>query len=164
MTDKTDDMPEEIMPEEILQKLEWLWTKYAEHGGLPLDDLQIIQHAHDELQDLQNVFDSTWKANQRGIKAWQEKTGKTNTWPDQANMVEFLMDEIDNHDSVVEKLEAENERLREALKGVKKIITPMVQGMAQQAGLKVQPRVSHKEWSEAVDAILEKALAGKDGG
>jgi hypothetical protein len=40
------------------------------------------------------VLEMKWRAEDRAIKAWQEKTGEHLTWPDQAKLVEWLMDEL----------------------------------------------------------------------
>jgi hypothetical protein len=47
------------------------------------------------IAELEAVFETKWDAEQRAIKAWQEKTGKNMTWPDHAKMVEWLLDELD---------------------------------------------------------------------
>ena len=41
------------------------------------------------------VLEMKWRAEERAIRAWQEKTGERMTWPDQAKLVEWLMDELD---------------------------------------------------------------------
>lgn len=40
------------------------------------------------------VLEMKWRAEHRAIKAWQERTGEHLTWPDQAKLVEWLMDEL----------------------------------------------------------------------
>jgi len=40
------------------------------------------------------VLEMKWRAEDRAIKSWQAKTGEHLTWPDQAKLVEWLMDEL----------------------------------------------------------------------
>ena len=40
------------------------------------------------------VLEMKWRAEDQAIKAWQAKTGEHLTWPDQAKLVEWLMDEL----------------------------------------------------------------------
>lgn len=48
-----------------------------------------------ELHDLEASLDMRWKADMRAIKMWQKKTGRTLTWPDHADMVVFLLEQLD---------------------------------------------------------------------
>jgi cell division protein FtsB len=59
-----------------------------------------------ERDELQEVFDARWKADQRAIKRWQEATGRTLTWPDHADLCVWLLEQID-------KLEVDKKLLRE---------------------------------------------------
>ena len=57
---------------------------------------------HCRLQDAQSariaeqdyLLEMKWRAEDRAIKAWQAKTGEHLTWPDQAKLVEWLLDEL----------------------------------------------------------------------
>lgn len=49
----------------------------------------------EKIDELEAVFETQWNAEQRAIKSWQKKTGKDMSWPDHAEMVEWLLDELD---------------------------------------------------------------------
>lgn len=61
-----------------------------------------------ETDDLERTFDMRWQADQRAIKRWQAETGRTDTWPDHADLCVWLM----------EKLDAERERCRKIAEDV----------------------------------------------
>ena len=76
------------------------------------------------------VLEMKWRAEDRAIKAWQAKTGEHLTWPDQAKLVEWLMDELHTARARIAELEVMLEvdddeiqllenRLRVALDAVK---------------------------------------------
>lgn len=48
-----------------------------------------------ELIEHEQSFKLHHEADLRGIKMWQEKTGKTNTWPDHGKLICFLLEKID---------------------------------------------------------------------
>lgn len=48
-----------------------------------------------DADDLQRTFDLQWKADQRAIKRWRvAHPGNDNVWPDRANMVVWLMEQM----------------------------------------------------------------------
>ena len=48
----------------------------------------------DEVAELKQLFDMSWKADQRAIKLWQEAhPGKELVWPDHADLVVWLLSE-----------------------------------------------------------------------
>ena len=67
------------------------------------EQVEIRKEYESRISELEAVFDTKWDAEQRAIKAWQEKTGKHMTWPDHAKMVEWLMDELDAARAALEK-------------------------------------------------------------
>jgi len=67
-----------------------------------MDSIEEIRAERDELQQ---VFDLQWEADQRAIKLWREATGQDMVWPDKSKLTGWLLAEID-------RLKAENERLR----------------------------------------------------
>ena len=48
-----------------------------------------------EVADLQATFDFRWKADQRATAMWQVATGRERMWPDHADMVIWMLGEID---------------------------------------------------------------------
>jgi len=66
-----------------------------------MDSIEEIRAERDELQQ---VFDLQWEADQRAIKLWREATGQDMVWPDKSKLTGWLLAEID-------RLKAENERL-----------------------------------------------------
>lgn len=51
----------------------------------------------EELDNLRRTFDIRWKADMRAIKHWQKAhPGKENIWPDHADMVVWLLDQLEN--------------------------------------------------------------------
>ena len=52
-------------------------------------------------EGLQLTFDLRWKADQRAIKRWQEAHPGTDlTWPDHADMVVWLMEQIHSENAI----------------------------------------------------------------
>lgn len=61
-------------------------------------DAAKVKEANDERDELQELFDLEWKADQRAIKRWQAAhPGNDLVWPDRANMVVWLMEQYDAH-------------------------------------------------------------------
>jgi hypothetical protein len=54
-----------------------------------------LKEIREELKEREQAFDRRWAADQRGIKRWQEATGKTMEWPDQAELIEWLLHQLD---------------------------------------------------------------------
>ena len=49
-----------------------------------------------ELIELRALFDMQWEAGQRAIKRWQEAhPGNDLVWPDRADLIVWLMEELD---------------------------------------------------------------------
>lgn len=62
------------------------------HTQTVVDDANELRRTN---EGLQLTFDLRWKADQRAIKRWQAAhPGNDLTWPDHADMVVWLMDEI----------------------------------------------------------------------
>ena len=58
-----------------------------------------------ELEEMQATFDLRWKADQRAIKRWQEAhPGNDLTWPDHADMVVWLLGEVERLSSLADSL------------------------------------------------------------
>lgn len=66
--------------------------------------------AEAEAKELQRTFDLRWKADMRGIKRWQEATGRTLTWPDHADAVVFLLEKLDAAETALTEAAAIRER------------------------------------------------------
>lgn len=60
------------------------------------------QTAQQELDELRATFDLHWDAEQRGIKLWQEATGRDLTWPDTAHFTVWLIDRLERAEAVIE--------------------------------------------------------------
>lgn len=62
----------------------------------PIATLQQHERVVSDRDDLQRTFDLQWEADQRAIKRWQDAhPGNDLVWPDRANMVVWLMDQLD---------------------------------------------------------------------
>lgn len=55
-----------------------------------------------EVKDHRELFDRHWEAEQRGIKRWQDATGRTLVWPDTANFTLWLLGRLEHADVVVQ--------------------------------------------------------------
>ncbi len=54
----------------------------------------------EEAAGLRSTFDLRWKADMRAIKRWQAAhPGRPNVWPDHADLVVWLLDELDRAES-----------------------------------------------------------------
>ena len=47
--------------------------------------------AAEEIEEMNALFDLQWKAEMRGIKKWQEETGRSLIWPDKAEFTLWLL-------------------------------------------------------------------------
>ena len=56
---------------------------------------RLLLEAADELITHQHSFDLRWKADMRAIKRWQAATGRTMTWPDHADLVVWLLEQLE---------------------------------------------------------------------
>lgn len=60
-----------------------------------LREAAMMREVEAERDELQHVFDVQWEANQRAIKRWQAAhPGNDNVWPDRADMVVWLMEQL----------------------------------------------------------------------
>lgn len=76
---------------------------------LIVDVVYEIERLQKDNDELQQAFDMRWQATQRAIKVWQTKHPSSDlTWPDHAELIVWLLDEI-------ESLRAQVATLREAL-------------------------------------------------
>jgi len=83
----SDDLAETLKP---LQQLPDLVGRLRD-DGLP----DICSEAANEIEELQGCFDIRWKADMRAIKMWQAAhPGSENIWPDHAEMVLWLMEQL----------------------------------------------------------------------
>ena len=91
----------------------WYRTTYYDSGltvwlaraTLALSETEALQK---ELKELQSTFDLQWKANQRGIKAWQAANpGNDLVWPDQAKLVQWLIERAESAEREVRQLKSD---------------------------------------------------------
>lgn len=83
----------------------WISSIFEKKNGA------LLKRVMDENEELRQAFDAVIEANRRGTTAWQEKTGRKLEWPDQARMVEWLADEL-------EEARAETEAVRRKVEGL----------------------------------------------
>jgi hypothetical protein len=57
---------------------------------------ELLFDAADELEEYELVFDRRWDADMRAIKRWQKATGRKLTWPDHADMVVWLLGQLES--------------------------------------------------------------------
>jgi hypothetical protein len=53
----------------------------------------------DRIKQLEFTFDLRWKADMRAIALWREKTGKELSWPDHADLVVWLLEQLEQKQS-----------------------------------------------------------------
>lgn len=76
-------------------------TKILELSWIPLnlrhDVIRRIQDRKlwDELRELEHTLQLINDADMRGIKMWQEATGRTMEWPDRGKMIFWLLEKIE---------------------------------------------------------------------
>jgi hypothetical protein len=59
-----------------------------------------INELKKEMEELQSTFDLQWKATLRGIQMWRAAhPGKEHVWPDHADLVVWLMEQLQPNDS-----------------------------------------------------------------
>lgn len=115
----------EPLPPEVLEKLK---TIGCLHGDAMLWEDEVAEvrkfmpaliAAAERVQELEATFDLQWHADQRAIKRWQEAhPDKPCVWPDRADMVVWLMGELDTKEKRIAELEAAlHVALKEAFTG-----------------------------------------------
>ncbi len=80
--------------DEIAINLGNLLVVVDENCLLDKDQFEVLKAAHNELLELNSLFNIQWEATQKAIKMWQDKTGETNIWPDHKELLLFLMDKV----------------------------------------------------------------------
>jgi hypothetical protein len=70
------------------------WAEWSAKGlSAAVDE---IYRLRTELLELQSSFDLRWDADMRAIKLWQAAApGREQTWPDHAEMVLWLLQQLD---------------------------------------------------------------------
>lgn len=58
-----------------------------------------VAEARVGIEELQAGFDLRWKADMRAIKRWQEATGRELVWPDHADLVVWLLEQLEDRDA-----------------------------------------------------------------
>jgi hypothetical protein len=84
---------------EKLVKERDLLKKRLENAEILMDSLK------EDNEDLQRVFDITWKADMRAIRLWRKATKRNFVMLDRCDMVIYLMDELDNAKRKIRELE-----------------------------------------------------------
>ena len=79
--------------------------------------LRALDAMVEENAALNAVFVAQWGADMRAKQRWQIATGKEGTWPDRANLVVWLLEQVEKLEAALDAaLAEENARLREALR------------------------------------------------
>ena len=78
---------------ELVKRLRRLAPLIA--GDMVDEAADALEAQAERIAEQDSVLEMKWAAEDRAIKAWQEKTGERMTWPDQAKLVEWLMGELD---------------------------------------------------------------------
>jgi hypothetical protein len=60
-----------------------------------------LEAVTEERDEFQHSFNVRWDADMRAIKRWQKDTGKELTWPDHADMVVWLLEQLEAVKSLV---------------------------------------------------------------
>ncbi len=63
--------------------------------------------AEDQLADMHAIFDLRWDADMRAIRRWQAATGRDFTWPDHADLVVWLLEQLTATEARIATLEEE---------------------------------------------------------
>ena len=81
----------------------WLKTA-APHVIVEL--IEAKRRVEQELIEREHSFDLRWNADMRAIKLWQKATGRTEVWPDHADLCVWLMEKLDRvKSSIIEDLD-----------------------------------------------------------
>lgn len=80
-----------------------VWTCRGQFGcnykpalDLSFTDKETLLAAANEIDDINAVFDLRWQADMRAIKMWQSANpGNDLIWPDHADLVVWLMSQVD---------------------------------------------------------------------
>ena len=83
--------------DELLQQ-----TLDAEEVPVYADGRRQLSLLVKEVKGLQETFNLVWKAERRGIKSWQDATGRELTWPDKANFTVWLLSRLEHADIVIQ--------------------------------------------------------------
>lgn len=125
MTKTTDEL--KLEDEKLdLREIEWMWTKYAEHGGMPLEELQILEKAHDE------------------IRRWRESHASEGFSPDWCAAREALKEHLRTPSITVEELEG----FKWALK--------LTKSDAEKKGFEYGPQSTVNKALAAIQAVIER--------
>lgn len=54
-----------------------------------------IEELRESVVEIEAIFDMRWAADMRAIKRWQAATGRDLTWPDHADLVVWLLEQLD---------------------------------------------------------------------
>lgn len=75
-----------------------------------------IDRLRQEIAEWEHSFDMYWKANMRGVKAWQAANpGNDLVLPDTSKLVEWLIGELDKARLEIARLKRDNRDMRDEL-------------------------------------------------
>lgn len=100
------------------EKADWLGENYHGNWEMWVDPVAIhdairaqaarIAELTTEKAEQEASFDLRWKADMRAIKRWQEKTGRTQVWPDHADLCVWLLERIKGLEASVRNQQGDN--------------------------------------------------------
>ncbi len=78
----------------IEEWLRWAMVNSINKARTVLSDGDLRTDA-EKIAELEAVFDMRWNCDMRAIKRWQAATGRDLTWPDQTDLLVWLLEQLD---------------------------------------------------------------------
>ena len=80
-------------------------------GNLYWEAVDRILELEAEVKEYQQSFDLQYDASMRGIKMWQEATGRDMVWPDKAELTAWLIERLDEKEKTLQSVEQISKRI-----------------------------------------------------
>lgn len=73
-------------------------------------DARIVE-LEDQIKEYEHSFDLQYDASMRGIKMWQEATGRDMVWPDKAELTAWLIEKLDEKEKTLQLVDQVTRRI-----------------------------------------------------
>ncbi|HEC65264.1 MAG TPA: hypothetical protein ENI23_08220 [bacterium] len=87
-------------------------------GNLYWEAVDRILELEEQVKEYEQSFDLQYDASMRGIKMWQEATGRDMVWPDKADLVVWLIEKLEKKERTLQLVDQISKRIEVKLENL----------------------------------------------